>query len=287
MGISSVLGKSFGILKANPKIILPYFVLTAVIGIISVYLSLSLASAATGYGVNTVSSFFSLALGTLVKLVLLLILIIVLVVFAIPLLISMYIDIADQGHKKKTVSLERAFGVAKSNYLNTLLLSILITIIWIIVSAVLGAVFVAPVILLGGLGTVLWLILGLIVSLVVLVALSIYLFEAYTVLILERLGPVSAIKRSLEIGKQKLGLLFRVFLLLFLVAIVFIIVDSAVVYLIEASVGLSGQKLLGLGIAETVNFLFSSAFSSWFIMIPVAFYKAYVVKGSATRKRNR
>lgn len=285
MGISSIFGKSFGILKANPKIILPYFIFTALIGILSIYISLHLAGAATGAGVNTMQSFFGLALTTLGRLVPLLVLIIVLAVIVTPLLVGMYINMADQGYQKKAVSLGRAFGVAKKNYFNMLLLSIFVMIIWIGVLALLGMVFVFPAIIMGGVvGRVLWLIVGVIVSIVVLVVLTLYLYEAYVVLILEKLAPTGAVSRSFQIGRQKLGLLFKILLLTILVAVVFVILDIIVVYAIQASIGLSGHKLLGLGIAQTLNFLLGSAFDSWLMMIPVIFYKEYVVKGRAAQR---
>lgn len=288
MRISDVLGKSFGILKANPKIILPYFIFTALIGILSIYFSLLLSGSVTGTGVNTPTSFLNVVLVLLERLVPLLILIIVLAVFVSPLIIGMYINVADQGYQKGTVSLRKALGVARNNYLNMLLLSILLTVIWIVVLAVLGIVFALPALIMGkGIGSALWLIIGAVVSLVILVVLALYLYEACTVVVLEGLGPVRAVSRSLQIGKQKLGLIFKVCLLAFLVTIGFIIADVIVVFIIEVPLGLSGHAMLGLGIAQLVNFLFSSVFSSWYIMIPVAFYKEYVGKGKAMRRRKR
>ena len=270
--------KSFDILRANPKIILPYLIFTAVIGILAVYASLLLVGSASSTGVNTASSFLSLALGTLGRLVPLIVLIAALAILVIPLIIGAYISIADQGYQKKKVSLRIAFGVAKRNYLNMLLLSILVTIIWIAVFAVIGLAFVVPAFMLGRVGTALWLLLGMIVSIVVMVVLTLYLYEAYTVVILEKLGPIGAVRRSFQIGKQRLGLLFKVFALTILVAMGFVIVDSIAVIIIEIPLSLSGQMLLGIGIGQALNFLLSSAFSSWFIMISVAFYKEYVGK---------
>jgi len=286
MGISDLFGKAFGILKANPKIILPYLAYTAIIGVISIYVSLSIAGSASAAGVNMASGFFSQAATTLVKLIPLLIFVIIVAVFATPFLIAMYISIADQGYKSKTVYLAKAANVAKSNYLNMLLALILVGVILIIVVLALAALFGLPALVIGhGIGRVLWLLLGVIVSVVVLVALALCLYETYTVLILERLGPIAAIERSFQIGKQKMGPLFKVLLLSMVIAIAFVIVDVIVVFVIQFLLGISGYKLLGLGIAQTINFILGSAFNAWFMMVPVAFYKAYVGKAKASRRR--
>ncbi|MDE1851298.1 MAG: hypothetical protein KGH69_01240 [Candidatus Micrarchaeota archaeon] len=275
-------------MKANPKIILPYFVFTALVGMLSIYFSLSLAGSVKGAGVNTIASFVSVLLVMLVRLAPLLISVTILGILVTPLIVGMYIDIADQGCQKKTVSLRKAFEVAKSNYSNMFLLSILVTIIWIVVFAVLGVVFALPALMMGaGTGGILLLIVGAIVSIVVLAVLSIYLYEAYAVVVLERLGPIRAVRRSLQIGRQKLGLLFKVLVLTVLVAIGFVIADGILVGVVEVVLGLSGHSWLGLGIGQTLNFLFSSAFSAWIIMIPVVFYKEYVGKGKAAKGRRK
>lgn len=285
MKVSRIFENAFGILKANPKIILPFFILMLLIGVLSVYLSFSLSNAATSAGINTVHAFFSMVL-TNPGAVLLLMLIIIIGVFVSPLPVTMYISIADQSYEKATVSLARAFAVAKKNYSNMLFLSVFIMIFWMGVLALLAAVFALPAVITGaGVGTVLWILIGVVVSLVVLVVLTLCFYEASTVLILEKLAPVDAVSRSFQIGTKRLKLLFKILLFTILVTVVFIVLDVVVVYAVHAIVGLSGHKQLGLWVAELVNFLLVSAFDSSIMMVPVVFYKEYVEKRAQGKKR--
>lgn len=223
---------------------------------------------------------------SMLKTLLPLIAIIFLVGFFIgPLILGIYISIADQGYQKRRVSLNPAFKVAKANYFRLLITEILVCLTWLVVGIVLGFVFTLPLILFGHSAlAVVWLLIGLLVALIVFIFLGIYLYQAYVVVMLEGKAPVASIKRSIQIGKQNTGNIFIVFVVLFVILMIFSLAVSVIIVAIELPLGLLGAPYVGLAIAEPINFVLSSFVSVWTVFVSVAFYKEFVSRGRRTKK---
>ena len=279
MGIGAVFTKTFDVLKKNPKIILPYLLFTAIIGVAAVYFSLSLVNSySTGLG-SASPGYASAALDVLAGLVPLILVIMLVSVFVAPFLCGMYIDMADQGYRGGKVLLKKAYGTAKANYLNMLLAGLAVGVFWVVAVAVLAIVFALPAAAFGlHFATGLWIVLGVLVSIIALVLLSIYLFEVYTVLIIEGRGPIDAIKRSVDIGKNNTGSIFGVLAITCVIGVCFAIVDSLIIIALEFLLTIGIGKGFGIAGAEMVNFILSAAFSSWLALFPVGFYKEFISK---------
>ncbi|MFI5412756.1 MAG: hypothetical protein ACHQX1_02600 [Candidatus Micrarchaeales archaeon] len=290
MGITEIFGKTFDIVKNNPKIILPYLVFTMIIGVFVIYSVFS--SIGTIYsspmipgGAHTTPSLNSI-IQVYETLVPVLVLIIGLSVFIAPLLLGAYIDIADQGYNRTKVSMSRAFDVAKKNYVHMFLTGLLLFIIWTVFGATFIVAFVLPIVISHvHLLTVLWLLLGCILFFILGIILCLLLYEAYAVVILEKLGAVEAVKRSIDIGKKNLGAIFAVIVVTVLISLGYSLVIGIAVSVIQIPLELSGNIFLGVGIGQFINFVFSSVLSSWIALIPVGFYKEYVASKSKKRIR--
>lgn len=291
MGIGDIFGYTFYIVKNNPRVILPYLICTILVG--SIVLYLVLGGLETIYG----PSLFSMpqmqapfsgaqAMQFYEGVLPVLILILLIPLFIASLLVGIYVSVADQGYRKKGISLSAAFQVAKSNYVNLLFTSLLVVIIWIIVISIMAAIFLLPIIVIGaGLGTVLWLALGALVFLAVVILLSILLYEAFTVVILENLGAISAVKRSIEIGKRNMSTIFFVFVIGAVITIGYAIVIGLLAVGIEGAFALAHQLIFGIVISQAINFILASGMSAWLAMIPVGFYRTYVQKASKAKAK--
>lgn len=279
MGVIEVFSKTFDILKGNPKIIWPYLIFTFAIGFLAVFLALG---AALAFHVSSAAPANSLSAATVTKLITVLIplyaVIALIAIIVAPFFYGTYISLADQGYgQKKKVNLGKAFNVAKANYLNMLLTFIAIGIISLVVLGIFAVVFIAPIAVYGlHIATGAWLAIGVLVAIVVVVLLAIYLYQAYPVVALERKGPIEAIKRSVQIAKQNTGNVFFMLLATFLLGLAFSIVDTILVFIIQVPLELAGNLTLGIGIAQTVNFILGGVFSAWIALTPAGFYKEFV-----------
>ena len=47
-----------------------------------------------------------------------------------------------------------------------------------------------------------------------------------------------------------------------------------------------GVLSIGIIIAQTINFILGSGLNSWFLMVPVGFYKGYVEAGVGNKPKN-
>ncbi len=279
MGIGAVFTKTFDILKKNPKIIWPYLIFTAVIGVAALYFSLSLVSSYSGSLGSATPGYAAAALDVLAGLVPLILVVMLVSVFVAPFMYGMYMDIADQGYGGGKVLLKKAYDTARANYLNMLLAGIAVGICWVVAVAVLAIVFALPAAAFGlHFTTGLWIALGVLVSIVALILLSIYLFEVYAVVIIEGKSPIDAIRRSFDIGKKNLGSIFGVLAITCVIGVCFAIVDSLVIIALEFLLTAGVGRGFGIAGAQVVNFILSAAFSSWIALLPVGFYKEFISK---------
>ncbi len=293
MGVSDIFGYAFDTIKNNPKIILPYLLLIIFAGGIVLYSVLggleniygpSLFTTPAGpqapFGMAQLTQFFVGVLPVLS-------LVFLIAIFITPLIFGIYLSLADQSYRKKSINLGAAFHSAVRRYVDLLATYVLIAIIWIIAILIIAAIFLLPLVSFGaGFGTLLWLLLGMLVLLATVILLSILFYQAYTVVILENLGAVAAVRRSVAIGKQNISAIFSIFALSALIVIGYIIVIGILAVAIEGSFALSHHLLYGITISQAINFILDSAMASWFALIPVGFYMTYVKKaGNAKAKR--
>ena len=291
MGVADIFGKTFQILRKNPRIVVPYLLFTFLVGGVVLYTVFSglgnlygsgifglrgIAHANLSAGLPAVIQFFT---GLLTVMVLL-------GVFSLivtPFLLGTYINIADQGYGKGIVAFNKAFKVARDNYSRLLGIELLLAVIWIIVLVVLAAIFASPIIFFGAnLASGIWLVIGMGVGIAVSVLLGILFYEAYTVAVLENRDVADAIRRSISIGKMNLARIFTIFLITAAILIVYITIITILQVLLETGLAGFGSLFVGATIAQVVNYMLSSGLAVWMALIPVGFYKEYV--RSAERK---
>ncbi|MDE1850792.1 MAG: hypothetical protein KGH54_03300 [Candidatus Micrarchaeota archaeon] len=291
MGTIGIFGKTLDILKSNPIGILPYLIVTAFFGGIVLYTVFSGLSAVYGINVFGPSAPHNLAgVSSLVpfymSLVPVIAALLLVSLFINPLLLGIYLSMADQGYNKKRVSLGGAFDVAKRNYSKLFAVGVAIAAIWLAVIGVLAAIFLLPLVMGGfGAGAVLWLLLGAIVFIVVAVVLSILLYEAFAIVVLERTGPIAAIRRSIEIGRKNMRGVFAVFIVLGAIVIAYSIALTVFQIALEYAFSATSSPLAGALVAQAVNFLLGSAMGAWFAMLPAGVYFEFAKKASGAKRR--
>lgn len=270
-----LLGNAYDILKNNPKIIVPYLIISVFTAILQNLIPNSgFGSGALGLGVA-----FSVVAIVIFG---------YLIVFVLQIFLTgFYVSIADQGYKKETISFDKAFAVAKQNFVRILLTYLLLFVIAVIVAIVLIAIFLAPLFALGlfsgssssstglaGAGIIVILFgLALIIIIPLTILITILLYQLYPALVLETLGPVNAIKRSIAIGRNNMVPILLVFLATAAVGFLFAIIP----YLIAVGISLLNQ-LAGSILSGIVQ----SIVVSWSSLIPVLFYYNYVAKPAST-----
>jgi hypothetical protein len=297
MGITNVFGKTFGILRNNPKILVPNLIFTVILGTAALYIVFSILGGVYGAGIYGSAAVqprthgagtLSMILSFLHALLLPLVLLYVISLFIEPLLYGMYINIAHQGYGKSKVSLRTALRAAKASYGKLLGTEALTIAIWIIAAAILAAVFVLPIVVLGtGVFQLLWLGLGIFIAIFAAVLLGICLYEAYAVVMIERLGPAAAIKRSVSLGRQNTMSVFKIFLVTIAIVAVYSALIGTFQTLLELGFSAVGSLLIGMAIAQIINFVLSSGLSAWIAMIPAGFYFDYLRKGTTKPRRRR
>lgn len=291
MGISEIFGDSFGVVRDNPIILLPFFLFTVLITIVSVGLAGVLLIGLGAGSLSGISSLFTTGatptMSTLLSLLpalLTFIGIIALIAYLVGVLVTgLYIAIAEQGFKKQRISLNSAFNVAKSAYLRLLGANLLYLIILIIVSLIFAGLFagaalthVRAIILLAG-------FLLLIIAIVVFVAIALLIYQMNTVVILEKRAPVDAVKRSIAIGKSKWVTILGVVVVAAIIGIIVSLISDGVGALIGFLFSLA-SPLLGSGIRTIIVLAIDAFLSSWLALVPVFFYHEYVAKGQRNRK---
>ncbi|MDE1762527.1 MAG: hypothetical protein KGH59_04740 [Candidatus Micrarchaeota archaeon] len=292
MGILGIFGKTFDILKSNPRAILPYLIVTAFFGGIVLYTVFSGLSTAYGinvfgpatatHGLTNASSLVPFYMG-LVPVVAALLLV---SLFINPLLLGMYLSMADQGYNKKKVSLGGALEVAKRNYAKLFAVGVAIAAIWLAAIGALAAIFLLPLVM-GGFGAaaVLWLLLGALVFLVVAVVLGILLYEAFAIVVLEHTGAIAAIKRSIEIGRKNMRNIFAVFIVLGVIVVAYSIALALFQIAMEFAFSGFSVPLVGALVAQAVNFLLGSVMGAWFALLPAGVYFEFAKKVRSSKRR--
>ena len=286
--------KTFNILRSNPRVVLPLLAFTLIIGGITLYYVFSLLNGpygvngvALGHHIKTNSSYLSTLIPFFEKIVMFILLLILVSFFITPLLTGFYISVANQGYIKSRISTGTAFSFAKKAYLTLLATELIIYAIWIAAIAILALIFILPVGYFGrGIGTIIWLLLGGIISLIILIFLGVLLYEAYPIAAMERVGAIGAIKRSVDVGWRKIREIFVVFLVTAAILIGYITILGLLQTTLEFLASTYGVLSIGIIIAQTINFILGSGLNSWFLMVPVGFYKGYVEAGVGNKPKN-
>ncbi len=280
MGLIELFKKSFNVLRDNPKIILPVLLLALLFGGVSVMWATHILR-----GLPTQPSLLTSGLyqsfGSLFVVFLFLF---VVMLFVNPIIKGFYISSLDQGYKRRKVSLKSALDATTRNYLRLLLTEVLLDLIWFVAIAIIGLVFFAPVVFHGlGLATGLLLLLGILVFVVVYILLSIYLYQAYVVVMYEGSKAVDAVKKSIEIGRRHFFDIFAVLVLTAIFLMVFVAFDVAIVGGVEFLVAL-GSRAAAVVVGSVLSIILASFFDAWIYMIPAAFYKGYIDRKKGGRK---
>ncbi len=286
--------KTFNILRSNPRVVLPLLAFTLIIGGITLYYVFSLLNGlygvngvGLGHHIKTNSSYLSTLIPFFEKIALFILLLTLISFFITPLLTGFYISVANQGHIKTRISTGIAFSFAKKTYLTLLATEIVIYAIWIAATAILALIFLLPVGYFGlGIGSIIWLLLGCIISLIILILLGILLYEAYPIAAMEKVGAIGAIKRSVDVGLRKICEIFVVFLVMAAILIGYTIILGLLQVTFEFLASAYGVLFIGTIIAQIINFILGSGLNSWFLMVPVGFYKGYVEAGVGNKPKN-
>jgi hypothetical protein len=276
VGIKSILGNSFDLVRHNLKIGIPSILFSALISIIAVVFigGAFVGSAFSGnisaiiHGTATTQAILQLATTILTAFAALIV-----VAYLIGILLcGTYVAIAEQGCKKQGINLGRAFGVVKANYLRLLGAGLVFFVIELIVLAVFGALFYGVYLMHSPVLDVTAGALLAIVALIACVIIDIFAFQVYAVVIIEKRGSIDAVKRSIEIGMSKWRNILGVIIALILVAIgVTIVIDII-------GVVLALIPILGTLLSVVVNFILSALLTAWIELVPVYFYHEYVAR---------
>ncbi len=265
MSLTAPISRAVDVIRGQPVVVVPFaafIVLTTILALGSVLGP----AAAAGFGI--IDFIVSIVGGVL--------------------LAGMYIDMARQGARGK-VSLNAAWEVAVSRFWQLLLLEIIIAVIFIVIALVIAAgsgVF-------SQLSTLLPLItsntlanqssistlapvlarLGefLVLLIIVMVVVSIFLYQANVVVVLEKRSATDALNRSIEIGKKNFFSILLFFILIFILSLIFFIIFGL----------LSRIPIIGVVILLVAEMFFSA----WVAMLPTMFYFEYAAP--AARKTGK
>jgi hypothetical protein len=294
MSITDVFSKTFNILKDNPKIVLPNLIFTSLIGGLVLYSVFSLLSGV--YGISILGSHavqagvhqtrsVSEVLALITHIIPIIIFVYLIALFVNPLLNGMYINIADQGYRKGKISLSTAFSTIRRSYFSLFATELLITIVWIVVLLVFAVVFLLPTIGTGGLLHLLWLIAGCLIFLALSIFIGICLYESYAIVVIERIGAINAVRKSIEIGKQNLGSIFKIFLVTPVIVLVYSVFIGMLQTALEFVFSIRSDVFFGTIIAQIINFVLNSGLGAWIAMIPAGFYFDYVKKARSRKRK--
>ncbi len=260
MGIIEPITAVFDIEFHNLQSLIPQLLFVVVLAIIGGIALLSVSSGTLGalassMSTSTTGSLLSL-LGAIaaVGIVLVLFAIIGVLVFLVlgALVIGAYASIVKQKMTSGSFNISKAFDEARANWVRLIVVSLIVGVISIGVNVVLELIPVA--------GAILAIIVGLV--------LSILLFEANSMVIIEGKEPIAAIQRSIEIGKDNfwsmLGMLIVFGIAVGIISVVVILVFS-LAGAVASAAGISGAVILGV----LIVFLFIEPLG---YMLPATFY---------------
>ena len=210
----------------------------------------------------------------------------IVLLFMAPLWAGTYYSMVFQGLDAKRVSIFDAFGAARGRYFSLLLTMFLQIVIYIVVFGVILSPLAGPVLALinNGSGTsvasalagqLLKLLLigtlvfvGLLIASLVLVPL---LYEATALVMIEGLGGVDAIKRSIEIGRENFWKIVWL-MIVFGFAIGMIYVGE---WIVAAIFGVMGH-VLGAVVGAVISVLVASFVAAWSYALQIVFYREFV-----------
>lgn len=226
-----VVQQSIYAIKNHPKLLLPQLVLLVVAGlsafalIVPLVLQLGLAQNSTAMPTPQVAA------QTIVQLIPNFIILILIALVVGMFVIGIYADAATKLNKPE-ISLQDTFSVSASRFIDLMLYSILITVIEIAVFGLIFSPSISTIIKFlqsGGVvpsqAAITSFVVGLLGSILVSIVLVIIgaplLFATIPLIVIERKGPIQALKASISIGRKDfLGILgvFFIFLLFYCVA---------------------------------------------------------------------
>jgi hypothetical protein len=260
--ITQVLRESWDVIKTEPSVVLPYAViailLAAVVGTATVLFLVptligmqAAGSLSAGHVLSAIVAPLFAAIGAAV----------VVSFFIAPILTGIYISIAAQTRQRKgsRASIAKAFIVARKNYIRLLEVELIV----LVIEAVIAVVILSPFILSIASGTFSLTYAGLLlVAAVVLFFVSMFLFLPSVITVVENKGPIEAVKKSFEVAKAKFYPIFRLYLVLIGIGIVYGVVT-----------GIIGVIPF---VGAAIVFVMALVYSTWNLMVPVFFYLDFV-----------
>ncbi|HUB92496.1 MAG TPA: hypothetical protein VL945_00900 [Candidatus Saccharimonadales bacterium] len=263
MSITGVVSESFGIIKKNPIVVLPYFAFLIVAVIGGVLFGLSLVShLSNNAAIAALASQTTITKAMLRGLVGLFLSVlpafsVFLVIISIVALffVGAYISLAKQIYGKKKPSLGAAFSESASRFPS--LLGALI--IYTVTLAVIGLILLGAALLVSFSNLAAIALLALI-GIILAIILGVLFFQAYTLVVIEGKRAVDAVKASIMIGRQRFWTIVGI-------GIVVVILAFATDIL----------RIIPL-IGWILGFIGSSIIAIMEFFIPPVFYYTYVKK---------
>ncbi|MEM0201079.1 MAG: hypothetical protein QXD23_01610 [Candidatus Micrarchaeaceae archaeon] len=288
MDVSKILYDSFNDIISNPKILLPYLISSILISLIVFsffYISIiytnnplnsyikysnNLSKYNTSqynYSENfsnipALSALSYINSGSNIYNLFLYLIIILIIISVFSFIISTFIAgtitaLVEQIKKNKKLKILEAFRKSSSKFLSLICAGIIIGIIGIIcigIPLILGIFSILGIISFGILLGIFFIIFAIIIA----IFFTISFFLVNTLIIIEGLGPIEAIKKSFKIGLYKKLEIFILLLLIFVILFIFDIIISIFSYI----------PILNI----LIIFILEIFISTWFLMVPVYFY---------------
>lgn len=245
MGVLKVFGDSLGIIKLNPLMIIPYFILAFFVSFLASYSVVPILNPQAVITANVAIAF---------------VISLILMIFVSPFFNGVYTIVANEYSEGKKISLLEGFKRFRQFYPRIIKLAIILTLITLPL-IMLGLKVFSLVGILSWSATFLLFIIYLVFTL----AFEILLFTVYPVLILENLGLRNGIKRSIEIGMENLWKIFAIILL-----------SGILETLLGFAFGIpSGTFGIGSIIDSLIKAIPAALVNSLMVIVPVIFYRTY------------
>ena len=203
-----------------------------------------------------------------------------------PFWVGVYYSMVFQGLDAKRISIFDAMGVARGRYFSLLLVMFLQVVIYLVIFGLILSPLIGPVLGLinsGGSASIASAIMGQIIKLLligtlVFVGLMIaalvllpLLYEATALVMIEGLGGIDAIRRSIEIGRENFWKIVWLMTVFGLVVGMIYVVE----WIITAVFGVMGH-VLGIVVGAVLSVLVSSLVTAWSYALQIVFYREFV-----------
>ena len=203
-----------------------------------------------------------------------------------PFWVGVYYSMVFQGLDAKRVSIFDAMGAARGRYFSLLLVMFLQVVIYLVIFGLILSPLIGPVLGLinsGGSASIASAIMGQIIKLLligtlVFVGLMIaalvllpLLYEATALVMIEGLGGVDAIRRSIEIGRENFWKIVWLMTVFGLVVGMIYVVE----WIVTAVFGVMGH-VLGIVVGAVLSVLVSSLVTAWSYALQIVFYREFV-----------